>query len=240
MQRSLVLCVATLLSASLTGSPAPSATLTFNDGICEQRVVYDAKKVDSQQLKASFDYLAGDENTIQLPPTFSSPEDIAAIDIAEYHQRCVSSHQRLAALSLIALPGLDDLRRREVGELDETCARTEAMLAAAKGDMAPARAYAAACTRYADLLALPTSNLKAQWNDLVSDLCQASTERNVCAGELQRRGEGPGSETRRRIAVLTRWSECAVKPNSVAAGEKQKLLETLAKRYKVKAASCAQ
>ena len=240
MQRSFVVCLAALLSVASADGLTRAATLTYTDGICEHRVAFDAKKVDGRQLKATFDYLAGTGSAVELPPPFETAGEIAAIDIPEYHGRCAALRERLAAPVLVALPGLDELRRRELEELDATCARTEASLAAAKGDVAPARAYAAACTRYTDLLALPASKLKAQWNDLVMDLCQASTERTICAGALQRRGEGPGSEARRRIAVLTRWNECATKPDRVADGEKQKLLQELAKRYRAKATSCAQ
>ncbi len=229
-----------LLLIVAAGAPVAADTLTYTDGICAHRATYDAKSVDGRQLKATFDYLAGRESPIELPPPLETAEDIAAIDISNYRARCTAAHKRLADPVLIAQPGLDALRTRETDDLDTTCARTAAALAAATGDIAPARAYAPACTRYTDLLALPAATLKTQWNDLVTDLCRTSTERTVCAGALQRRGEGPGSEARRRIAVLTRWTECATVPARVKDGEKKKLLQEMARRFRAKAMSCAQ
>ena len=107
VSRSFLFLSTSLLCFNLTNGIAPASTLTYNDGVCEQRVVYDPKKTNGGQLKASFDYLAGAKNPIELPPAITTPEDIAAIDIFEYRRRCAASHRLVAEAAFVALPGLD-------------------------------------------------------------------------------------------------------------------------------------
>ena len=157
-----------------------------------------------------------------------------------YRAQCAAHRARLTSRHLLDLTSLAALRDAEVAALDASCRRTEAALNAAKGDVTAAQALAPTCTRWTDLLALPEAQLKTRFNDLVVDLCEGSTQRNLCAGQMQRDGEGPGSATRRRLAVLDAWTRCATGPEPDIDARKQRLRDVAAQRFKARTLSCAQ
>lgn len=246
-----------LASSLMAGSAlAASKSLTFSDGICQYRVAYDPAKYDRKALKETLDYLASGDPPMELGPTLNEPDDVKSIDLKQYRSDCATHRKKLEAPHLIDAPGLEDLRKHQITELDDACQMIEAKLKAAKGEPAALRGYTPAgeaCNRYADAMATPDAKLRTVYDDMLVDLCKTSTEPGICRGNLQKEGEKPQREVRMRLAILTQgWVECASPHMLVNKGGpgtdvegvsdrmKRELKDKLLKSLHAKALSCAQ
>jgi hypothetical protein len=144
------------------------------------------------------------------------------------------------SLKLLPLKGLEDLRKRTLAELDDSCSYHK-IYAAGFTDPSKLRQYkpAASCVRYVDALEGKT-DLEAAFDDMLKERCRNNANTKACLAEAEKK-RGDIEEMRIEVQNFG-WNNCAVESlllnQSKSDDMRQKLQQQFFKRYKVKELPC--
>jgi hypothetical protein len=210
--------VASALVWAALGSAALAATKTisWSDGVCDNRMAFDPGQVDEQQLKNTIHLLFGpaDFEAPEVPPLFT-PQDIAKLDLDGTTLKCSGALDLAARLPFLPLKGIEPFRQAKMAEIRDTCAY-EATLIRGFTNATALRDYrpAAACSGFVDALE-GKKDLMASFRETLAENCSSS----ISPGECAQRGsadlnKADGIERARLYLTMFGWSNCAVKYNA--------------------------
>jgi hypothetical protein len=195
---------------------AATKTITWSDGVCNNRMAFDPDKVDEQQLNNTVHLLFG-------PPDFYAPEvppplslqDVSRLDLDGTTLKCSGAVSLATRLQFLPLKELEEFRRAKIAELKDTCAYDTALIrglrnAAALRDYQPA----AACSGFVDALE-GKKDLTASFRETLAENCSGSVSPGECAQKgFAELNKPDGTERARLYLTVFGWSNCAVKYNA--------------------------
>jgi hypothetical protein len=195
---------------------AATKTISWSDGVCANRLVFDPGKVDEPQLQNTVHLLFGpaDFEAPTLPPLLTQ-QDVAKVDLEATSRQCSGALDAAARLPFLPLKGIEEFRQARIGEIKDICAYQAAFIRGLKNASA-LRDYrpAAACSGFIDALE-GKKDLQASFREVLAENCSLS----VSPGECAQRGfadlsKPDGIERARLYLTVYGWSNCAVKYNT--------------------------
>jgi len=150
-------------------------------------------------------------------------------------------------LPVIELPGIEDYRKLELEDLEESCRFNTLESRAASGDPEALREYtpsAAQCSPFSDALEGKT-DIRAAWRDMVNSQCRSNAEPDTCRADFFSAENRPNPVERIKLDILTfGWVHCSVPYLKTSDLRKSESMRTALKmsfrhRLKIKAYPCS-
>jgi hypothetical protein len=204
-----VVCLAILMCGSFSPTAfGASKKVTLAAEMCNYVLTYDAAKVKKQQLEDTFQLLVMPQWAETFGVSVFAAKDIGAIKIEDVGQQCKASLDKVKALKLVQLDGIEDLRNTVLERIEDSCDFHKALSA---GYRAPSalRAYgpAGSCNRFVDALEGKT-DVTMMFDSVVKNSCRDNVDEKAC---LSRQSKSRGNVAEMKIEIQNYgWNNCAV------------------------------
>jgi hypothetical protein len=231
---------------------ALGAQVTWDDGMCQNTVTFDAARVDEEALTNTVHLLFGEmfrRSQLRLPFTdvfMFTPEQAARADLPALQRECAEITRNGRDVKLLALPGIEEYRAALLDATRDVCEFRSAKFRGVK-DAAALRDYkpaAQACSGFIDALEGKVDFDRA-WRETIEASCQRNAQPDVCRNRHFGEAQKPDGPARQRLFMLGfGWNNCAVQYMSVNVHSKERTAQRMAledsfkSRFRIRRSDC--
>lgn len=176
-----------LILIAACGSPVYGADkrVKLTGETCDYILTYNPSKVSEAQVKDTFALLLTPQNQVFGAIVFSV-EAMKAVDIGKIERDCAQSLDKIRAMQLAPLDGIESYRTAVIAETEDSC-RFDRIDARGFAEPSALREYrpAAACDKYVDALE-GKSDLTAMFSRLVHDKCKNNSDVRACVARANK------------------------------------------------------
>ncbi len=229
------------LAVCATPCVAAEKTISVSGPGCDYKVRFDPTKVDERKLRDTANALLGEGFANPDFPVHPATQVYSEALINADYDACMKPSEASRALSLLDIPGLEDLRARRLEQIADTCAyeRIKARALTPGGSariLAEYQPAAQACAKIVEKADDPAA-LRPIWRALVQKRCVDNSNPAQCRKSgLALENEKDADRLIRADVIGYDWTNCAV-PFLKLNQEQEKddaVRQTLAKEFRKK------